>query len=356
MLDILISFDSTGSMYPALSEVRRRVSDFIDTLFDSHDDLHMGILAHGDYIDYDRPYLTKHVDLTNNKETLKHFVNTVERTNGGDSDEAYELVLHEAQYMSWRKNAKKVFILIGDAEPHEPRYRHGRFTVHYKWEDKAYELKKADITVYPVQALAYSDGRMYKYLSRLFNTPHLKLDQFSQITQLLTAISYKQDSDDRVTEYAKNLQDSGQMDRSLAYAFNLLLNADNLISGISSNKISSELEAVHPARFQMLHVDHDIDIKQFVQLTGATFKIGKGFYELTKTELVQEHKEVVLRDSNGDMYSGEKARELIGLPYGTRGKVRPMRDLGYSIFIQSTSPNRKLIGNTRFLYEESSYR
>jgi len=103
----------------------------------------------------------------------------------------------------------------------------------------------------------------------------------------------------------------------------------------------------------MLHVDKDTPIKDFVQSTGATFKIGRGFYELTKSELVQEHKEVVLRNNAGDMFSGAKARDMIGLPLGTRGTVRPMRDLGYTVFIQSTSPNRKLMGNTRFLYEAS---
>ena len=102
----------------------------------------------------------------------------------------------------------------------------------------------------------------------------------------------------------------------------------------------------------MLHVDITTPINDFVRATGAVFKIGRGFYELTKPELVQERKEVVLRDKTGDMFSGEKARTMIGLPFGVRGRIRPMKkDFGYDVFIQSTSANRKLLAGTRFLYE-----
>jgi hypothetical protein len=60
----------------------------------------------------------------------------------------------------------------------------------------------------------------------------------------------------------------------------------------------------------------------------------------------------VLVNDAGDMFAGAKAREMIGVPLGTRGKVNT-RDIpkGYKVFIQSTSPNRKLMGKTLFLYE-----
>ena len=82
------------------------------------------------------------------------------------------------------------------------------------------------------------------------------------------------------------------------------------------------------------------------------FQKGKGFYEFTKSELIQEYKEVVLRDkATGDMFSGEKARQMIGLGMGERARVKPAYLDQFDVFVQSTSYNRKLIGGTRFLYE-----
>ena len=89
---------------------------------------------------------------------------------------------------------------------------------------------------------------------------------------------------------------------------------------------------------------------------GADFAPGRGFYELGKRVLVQEKKEVVLRDTvTGDMFSGDLARDLIGLPYGERGKISPQSVVHdgrrFDVFIQSTSYNRVLLPDTRFLYE-----
>ena len=117
-------------------------------------------------------------------------------------------------------------------------------------------------------------------------------------------------------------------------------------------KEASGLEPVPPYRFQVLHVDEVTDIKSFVQGTGATFKKGRGFYQLTKPETVQEMKEIVLVNRrSGDMFTGAEAREFIGLPFGERGKVRPKISEIYDVYVQSTSSNRKLIGGTTFLYE-----
>jgi hypothetical protein len=51
------------------------------------------------------------------------------------------------------------------------------------------------------------------------------------------------------------------------------------------------------------------------------------------------------------MYTGSEAREMIGLPYGKRGQIAPRYLEGYEVFVQSTSNNRKLLRNTKFLYE-----
>jgi hypothetical protein len=54
--DICISFDTTGSMYPCLTQVRRNVNELITRLFNEVTDLNISIIAHGDYCDKGRPY------------------------------------------------------------------------------------------------------------------------------------------------------------------------------------------------------------------------------------------------------------------------------------------------------------
>ena len=106
-----------------------------------------------------------------------------------------------------------------------------------------------------------------------------------------------------------------------------------------------------------MEVDFDCDIRGFVTHAGVEFKIGRGFYELTRKSVkVQDHKEVVLEDrESGEMYTGAKAREMLGLPtHGTvtlnPKKVTAVTD-DYHVYIQSTSYNRKLLAGSWFLYE-----
>ena len=107
-----------------------------------------------------------------------------------------------------------------------------------------------------------------------------------------------------------------------------------------------------PGRFQVLSIDHDTAIKSFVTENGLRFQKGRGFYEFTKTETIQGGKEVVLMDrKSGDMFSGHKAREMLGLPEGATARIRPQSLDKYAVFVQSTSVNRRLVGGTRFLYE-----
>lgn len=373
-LDILISFDTTGSMYPCLTEVRRKVVDFVNTIYDSYPDerVRVGIIAHGDYCDKGRTYVTKHVGLYGStlKADVIRFIEKVEPTGGGDSAECYEAVINQARTCFTWEADKRVMILIGDDVPHihrnskEALIRNGTYAYDdhfantpYNWREEAQLLKETGVILYPVQCLARPrTDYFYKELGQIFGTPRLELSQFSNIVQLLTAVFYKQIGNEQVLEYGQYLQASGELNRNLATVLNLLLEAEHLVGGLEYSEKETSLEAVHPARFQTLNVDNPCVIKEFVESTGAKFQKGRGFYQLTKSELVQEHKEVVVRDGIGDMFSGAKAREMIGLPYGSRGTISTRNiPVGYDVFIQSTSYTRKLMPHTQFLYEVEDF-
>lgn len=102
--------------------------------------------------------------------------------------------------------------------------------------------------------------------------------------------------------------------------------------------------------YDLLDVDRAESIAEFVEYkTGIAYRRGSAFYQLTKPEEVQHHKDVCVVDRNsGAVYGGSEARSLLGLPpYDI--KIGPSFNNNYDIFIQSTSVNRKLVPGTRLL-------
>ena len=116
-IDVVISFDTTGSMYPVLTQVRRKVKAAVERLMNELPGIHIGIIAHGDYCDAGSTYVTQHLDLTQEASSITDFVEHTAATGGGDAPECYELVLHEAQELAWRPDATRVFVMIGDDVP-----------------------------------------------------------------------------------------------------------------------------------------------------------------------------------------------------------------------------------------------
>lgn len=352
-VDIAISFDTTGSMYPVLHEVRRRVVEVVNELFNNIPDLRLSITAHGDYADTYDPMT---LPLTNDKKAIINLINTVPQTSGhGNGGEAYGWVMHNVANLNWQAD-KRAYVLIGDENVHEfGKNLYGYGKVNHDWVAEQNKLKQLGVTTYVVRCLDRSDSRKFHAkVGEMNKTPVLALAQFNNIVEILTALSFYQVGNERVTEYADELKGAGKLNRNLANLIDSLLNEKTYSGFITS---SNGLTPVSPSRFQTLFVDHNVPIKAFVEQNGARFRQGRGFYELTKREKVQENKEVILVEKlTGDMFSGDEARELINLPYGERGNLSP-RDIPqeYTAFVQSTSNNRVLQGQTRFLYEVEHY-
>lgn len=352
-VEVVFNFDTTGSMSSCIAEVRKKIESSLTKLFKEMPSLRIGLGANGDYCDKGETYVTSWKNLSADIYELCEFVRNVKNTGGGDSPECYELVLHQAQELDWSHNANKIFVLIADDIPHPANDRQN---IAYNgsgldWRKEADALTKMGVVVYAVQCLSKgsSAGSFYKELAERTGGYHFNLDQFSEMTDLIMAICYKQGNVSQLKNLEEEISASGRMTRAM----------DENLAKLSSRKISEKftrtpksLDAVPSGRFQILYVENDVSIRDFVEENDLIFKTGRGFYEFTKKELIQEKKEVVLRDKNtGDMYSGDKARQMISLSKGERAKIKPTEFDKYDVFIQSTSYNRKLIGGTRFLYE-----
>lgn len=344
-IEIIFSFDTTGSMYPCLTQVRRKLKETVSRLLNEIPGIRIGIIAHGDYCDAKETYVTKIFDLSGDVDEICNFVQNVEPTGGGDAPECYELVLHQAQQISWTSTNSKTLVIIGDDIPHAPAQTPQKLN----WRNELKVLIEQGITVHGVQALNRSHANLfYRELAEKSGGYHLNLDQFSYITDLFLALCYQQSSNEQLQNYEQEIINRGEMSRSLNQVFNTLLERE----ATTTTYAPSELKPVSPGRFQVLKIDNDISIKAFVLENGLTFKTGRGFYEFTKKETIQAKKEIILMDrKTGDFFAGEAVRELLAIPQGETVKIKPNNIEKYIVFVQSTSANRKLMGNTKFLYE-----
>jgi hypothetical protein len=219
-VEVVFSFDTTGSMYPCLTQVRRKVKSTVTRLAEEIPGIHIGVIAHGDYCDEGSTYVTKRLDLTDDVDAICHFVETVQATGGGDAPECYELVLHEAQGLAWHKNATKALVLIGDDVPHPPAYTPRKLN----WRTEVDKLMHLGIPVYGVQALNRKHATaFYKELAEKSGGFHISLDQFAYVTDMVLAVCYKQASDEQLQHYEQEVVTQGRMSRGLNKMFSTML-------------------------------------------------------------------------------------------------------------------------------------
>jgi hypothetical protein len=391
-IDIVFSFDTTGSMYPCLSQVRQNVESTARELFKTLSNLRIGIIAHGDWCDAGSTYVIRHLPLTNDAVEVVDFIRGVGKTYGGDAPECYELVLHDARTkMGWRSDAAKALVVIGDDVPHPPHYSMN--TERINWRDELDNLLKLEVNVYGVHAMPgirRHSKPFYVEIAKKTGGWYITLDQFYYITDVLKAITYKQAGGDQFENYTAQMRSRGvdsnlqrsvdammrsseaslrdfedvdvdetwDVERAHEYAAKKRRTTTGRPAGTEVAK--DGLHPVPAGRFQVLKVEKDVTIRDFVEAQGIEFKPGRGFYLLEgqkKSPKVQQYKEIIIVDRvSGDVFNGAEVRKMLGLSPqvssgGVTERLHPKSSEKYRVFVQSTSYNRKLIGGTDFLYE-----
>lgn len=193
MLDMVIAFDTTGSMLAYINAVKTHVKELVPKLFSSNPDLRIGIVAFGDYCDmkskdnFGRAYQV--LGLTNDENEIIKFINEAQNTNGGDGDEFYELVIKKiTEETTWREGSTKAVLLIADAAPHEVGYSY-RDIVSNSQIDWREEAKKASelgikfdtMTIDPMYV------EWYKELSAMTNGVSVPFNNSGKTSQVIEA-------------------------------------------------------------------------------------------------------------------------------------------------------------------------
>lgn len=193
MLDMVIAFDTTGSMSTYINAVKTHVKELVPKLFSSNPDLRIGIVAFGDYYDmeskdnFGNAYQV--LGLTNDENEIIKFINEAQNTSGGDGDEFYELVIKKiTEETTWREGSTKAVLLIADAAPHEVGYSYRNIVSNAQidWREEAKKASELGIkfdtmTINPMYV------EWYKKLSAMTNGVSVPFKNSGKTSQVIEA-------------------------------------------------------------------------------------------------------------------------------------------------------------------------
>lgn len=114
------------------------------------------------------------------------------------------------------------------------------------------------------------------------------------------------------------------------------------LKGVTQTDVKSVMVDI-TNQIKLLMPQTETPIKDFIQNEGIPFKKGIAFYKLTKTEEVQDYKQIIIKHKkNAKYFSGNEARRILNIPSTGTIKLSPGDHGNFDIFVQSTSVNRKL--------------
>jgi DNA-directed RNA polymerase subunit RPC12/RpoP len=115
-LDIVITFDSTGSMDAEIRQVKARIERIGGALFKLIPQTRISICTYRDEGD---AYVVQGLRLSENLAKISEYLDGISAEGGGDAPEAVDQGLRWAiEQNEFRPSARKVVLLFGDAPPH----------------------------------------------------------------------------------------------------------------------------------------------------------------------------------------------------------------------------------------------
>ena len=120
-LDIVICFDSTGSMSGEINQVKQQIERIGQTLLTLVPKARLSVCTFRDHGD---EFVVKGLPLTSSIQDVSSYLARIEAGGGGDHPEAVEEGLYwSASENRFRPTARKVILLFGDAPPHEEKLK-----------------------------------------------------------------------------------------------------------------------------------------------------------------------------------------------------------------------------------------
>ncbi|MBR6558803.1 MAG: S8 family serine peptidase [Clostridia bacterium] len=145
-LDICFVVDTTGSMGDEIENAKINMAAILEKIDQKTENYRVALIDYrdfsertGDYRDYS---CSLKADFTKDDHSILYAINSLELGNGGDDNETVFSALMMAADLTWRAEAKKVVIIIGDEPPLDPE----PFT-EYTYNEVLLALFNADINI-----------------------------------------------------------------------------------------------------------------------------------------------------------------------------------------------------------------
>lgn len=218
VLDVAMMFDTTGSMYPYLKQVRAKLHHMAGEIASAAPNSRMGIIAFGDYGDRNSSYLVTHLPLTAQVRQAQRFINEVAPTGGDDRPEAVEEGLHAAVKLQWRREGHRVAVLVGDAPPHGVVDSMSMCEDGHFYRDECRALRQLRVPVYTVQCGNDPDtASSFQEIASITRGRSMHLEAMDELPELIVGACMHQTGD--LNAYATRLNKEGRMTENLHRQF-----------------------------------------------------------------------------------------------------------------------------------------
>ena len=115
-IEIVVVFDSTGSMGPEIEAVKARISQIGKAVLSKIPKARFSLCT---YRDLNDSFTVRGLELTQDLGRIQRFIDGVYASGGGDHPEAVQIGMRWAVHQTdYRQAAQKVMLIFGDAPPH----------------------------------------------------------------------------------------------------------------------------------------------------------------------------------------------------------------------------------------------
>ena len=249
LTEIVFSFDTTGSMGAAINEAKKNITDITNRLFDtiSVDNLKVGMIAHGDYCD-PKHAIFQYCELSNDKTKIIDWIGKVQNGGGGDFNENYEQVIEFAsKNINWTEGSHRVLVVIGDANPHDPKECLSQMTTYsienpraIDWKEEIDNCWEKGIKVYSVQAHNNTQcNYFYQSIAARTCGTYLKLDNFPMVTDMLLMVCFREADRAAFDNFRDEVEREGRMDEERQNMFDRVATEDKMEEAMEETKITT---------------------------------------------------------------------------------------------------------------------
>jgi Mg-chelatase subunit ChlD len=195
-VNVVFCFDTTGSMSPVIKSVKNNLTKTVTRLFNEIKDIHIGMIAFGDYCDYTAGPILWKLEPTDDIQAIQTFVSEDKTTGGGDLPEMYEHVLKMAVDIDWTSKIR-VLVMIGDQNPHDPGYQLNvkipglPDVIETNWVDELKRLKEKGVNVFSCHAMASRNSECVEFYKTIANTTgglYIEMDHLGNFPEFMIGI------------------------------------------------------------------------------------------------------------------------------------------------------------------------